>query len=603
MNHYLPSGSFSARPRSFTAAWTFLVLLCTGMVQPLAAQVILYVSQPSSIAGSYTFGPGDAAFGWGYSYDTVQVQAALVRGTSSNAGGDSLACDTTLINASAVAGKICVLYRGSCEFGVKALAAQRAGAVGCIIINHSAGVLNLGAGGAGALVTIPTMLVSNSDGALIRQRMDNGDSVVAFMGDKTGYFLNDIGISNGSVVRPTEYSLPASQALNAGEYLFKLGAAVKNYGQNAQTNVGLNIKIDFTNPAGVTNTVYNQTATLATLASDSTDTLRTPDFDPSTTGPGRYTLLYTLNLPSTTVDQFPADNTVSQGFVMNPNIISKARLDSLGNMMYSGGIRPSDATSGPYDFGIWYYANKGSRLKVDSIRFSFVTNPGTNLFNESILGKVSQWLDLNADGLIDAGEIVDLADGIYTYTDTLGSNSQRSVLVTDIINNTPGVVLDDSSVYLFSAYYAGVSTAVFTNVDPQVNYTLTRDIYEQYISPVFSGTWNPNGFGPDRVPAIAAVTGNPSASVGSLERNPFELRAFPNPVSTVLHVLVRGDKALVGLNYRVSDLSGRVVLQGSADLEGASAPLNLEVGNLNPGIYHLQVHNGRYSKALRFVKN
>lgn len=110
-------GSLRPSPLSLTA---LVMVALWGFLGTASAQVILFVSQPASISGSYNFGPGDAAQGWGYSYDTVQVQAPLVRGTSSNAGGDTLGCDTTLINASAVAGKICVLYRGSCEFGVKA---------------------------------------------------------------------------------------------------------------------------------------------------------------------------------------------------------------------------------------------------------------------------------------------------------------------------------------------------------------------------------------------------------------------------------------------------------------------------------------------------
>jgi hypothetical protein len=581
----------------------FLVFVVTMAGQRALGQVILFVSQPASIAGSYTYGPGDGAQGWGYSYDTIQVQAPLVSGFSSNAGGDSLACDTTLINASAVAGKICVLYRGSCEFGVKALAAQRAGAVGCILINHSAGVLNMGAGGVGANVRIPVMLVSNSDGALIRQSMNNGDSVVVFMGDKTGFFMNDIGIGNGTVIRPTEFGIPGSQALNPGEYIFKLGAAIKNYGQNAQSNVGLNVKIDFTNPAGLTNTVYNQNAIIVALPSDSTDTLRTPDFDPSAYGIGRYNIAYTISLPSGTTDQFPADNVVNQGFAINSKIISKVRLDSLGNMVYAGGVRPSAATSGSYDFGIWYYANKGSRLKVDSIRFSFVTNPGSNLFGESILGKVSEWQDLNSDGLIDAGEIVDLGDGFYTYGDTLGSNSQRSVVITDIINNTPGVVLRDSTIYLFSAYYSGAQTTVFTNVDPNVDYTLTSDIYGQFISPVYSSTWSPNGFGPSRVAAVSAVTSSPSSStsIRSLEQNSLDLRAFPNPVSDRLNVLVRAAYRVSKVHYSIVDLSGRIVVQGNEVLDG-TAPLQIGATGLEPGMYHLQINDGRFSRTLRFIK-
>jgi len=144
-------------------------------------QILLNVTAPSSISGSYNFGP---AIGWGFNYENTQVQAPIVLGTSSNVGGDSLACDTMLINASAVAGKICVLYRGSCEFGVKALAAQRAGAVGCIIINHSAGVMNMAPGGVGSNINIPVMMISDSDGALIRQSIENGDSVIVFMGNR-----------------------------------------------------------------------------------------------------------------------------------------------------------------------------------------------------------------------------------------------------------------------------------------------------------------------------------------------------------------------------------------------------------------------------------
>ncbi|MFM8512797.1 MAG: hypothetical protein ACKOBI_03510, partial [Bacteroidota bacterium] len=66
---------------------TALLVFSVSAISSVAmGQVILFVSQPSSIAGSYNYGPGDAAQGWGYSYDTIQVQAQLVRGFSSNAG-------------------------------------------------------------------------------------------------------------------------------------------------------------------------------------------------------------------------------------------------------------------------------------------------------------------------------------------------------------------------------------------------------------------------------------------------------------------------------------------------------------------------------------
>jgi hypothetical protein len=53
---------------------------------------------------------------------------------------DSLACNAV---TSDVNGKIAVLYRGDCQFGVKAKNAQDAGAIAVIIINNVPGALNL----------------------------------------------------------------------------------------------------------------------------------------------------------------------------------------------------------------------------------------------------------------------------------------------------------------------------------------------------------------------------------------------------------------------------------------------------------------------------
>jgi hypothetical protein len=135
-----------------------------------------------------------------------------------------------------------------------------------------------------------------------------------------------------------------------------------------------------------------------------------------------------------------------------------------------------------------------------------------------------------------------------------------------------------------------------------MDYTLTRSIYQQYISPVLSGTWNPNGFGPNRVPAVSAVTSSATASVREPLNHSLEIRAFPNPVSDRLNLLVRNNGSLGILQYRISDLSGRQVASGTEMPEGASATISLGVAGLEPGIYHLHLSNGKQAKTLRFIK-
>ncbi len=68
------------------------------------------------------------------------------------------------------AGKAAVISRGTCEFGVKALYAQQAGAVFVVIYNSAAGgdaLLNMGAGTVGSQVTIPVIAVGRTNGLAI----------------------------------------------------------------------------------------------------------------------------------------------------------------------------------------------------------------------------------------------------------------------------------------------------------------------------------------------------------------------------------------------------------------------------------------------------
>jgi hypothetical protein len=68
----------------------------------------------------------------------------------------------------AVAGKVAIIDRGVCGFAVKAKNAQNAGAFGVIIANNAAGAAP-GLGGTDPTITIPTISVSQADGAILKQ--------------------------------------------------------------------------------------------------------------------------------------------------------------------------------------------------------------------------------------------------------------------------------------------------------------------------------------------------------------------------------------------------------------------------------------------------
>lgn len=115
------------------------------------------------------------AAGWGSpNFATVSVEADMVIARS--AANDSLLC-TAAINQAQIAGKIAVVYRGTCEFGIKALNAQNAGAVAVIVVNNVADApIEMGPGVNGPNVTIPVFMVTQAVGAQINGAVRSGNA-------------------------------------------------------------------------------------------------------------------------------------------------------------------------------------------------------------------------------------------------------------------------------------------------------------------------------------------------------------------------------------------------------------------------------------------
>jgi hypothetical protein len=85
---------------------------------------------------------------------------------------------------------------------------------------------------------------------------------------------------------------------------------------------------------------------------------------------------------------------------------------------------------------------------------------------------------------------------------------------------------------------------------------------------------------------------DPSLSVG--ENNTNEIFIIPNPVTNLLYI-VSGDKRFT---YRIIDSSGKVIDANEINTENS-----IYVGNLNVGIYFIEVISDNSFKVLKFIKN
>ena len=129
-----------------------------------------------------SFAAAGAAFGGGLPVEGLQ--GSLVRAIdASTAGGPSTndAC-STILNASALAGKIALVDRGTCTFLDKVRNCQAAGAVAVIVANNSGSTLVPMTGSDPALV-IPAVFIGQTDGNRLRLALSTSTVEVALFGE------------------------------------------------------------------------------------------------------------------------------------------------------------------------------------------------------------------------------------------------------------------------------------------------------------------------------------------------------------------------------------------------------------------------------------
>ncbi|WP_291118927.1 T9SS-dependent M36 family metallopeptidase [Flavobacterium sp. UBA6135] len=156
----------------------------------------LTVNSPTAIAGAYAtrdnnFNPGNIPLPTAPNGITSNL-VLYVDGTPDTSDACSVA-----INAQAIAGKICVIRRGTCLFVEKVKNAQNAGAIAVIIVNNVEG--NIVMGGADATITIPAISVTQAVGESIIAQMAQG-TVNATLQNPLDAFINSDGSFDNGII-------------------------------------------------------------------------------------------------------------------------------------------------------------------------------------------------------------------------------------------------------------------------------------------------------------------------------------------------------------------------------------------------------------------
>jgi len=127
----------------------------------------LTIDSPANIAGDYEAGP--ASFGPDLDLTGVGGDFELVDDAS---GNPSEGCNAL---TGFTPGRVAIVDRGSCEFGVKVLNAEQAGAIAAVVVNNQGDeVQSMGGGAVGDQVTIPSVFIGQSDGEAIKAELGGG---------------------------------------------------------------------------------------------------------------------------------------------------------------------------------------------------------------------------------------------------------------------------------------------------------------------------------------------------------------------------------------------------------------------------------------------
>ncbi len=491
---------------------------------------------------------------------------------------DSLCCEP-IANASAIAGKIALLYRGTCDYSLKAKYCQDAGAIAVVIINNIAGApAEMGAGSLGQQVNIPVFQITDADGASLREALEAGTIITMLLGNKNGFYAADLGLAKEGVLMPPSLAHPRLLAAAAGEYGVQLGAWVHNYGTSAMTGVALNASVQ---QGG--SSIFDDTSNPFDLAPGDSLFVTLGDL-PAGAYSGRYTLTYSV--ASVEADEHLPDNSRSVAFEFD-DVYALAPLDATTGIPISTiGIQPA-TPSGEYESCVHFRDAHASRVAITGVDRYVSINAPAILQSELVFTRVYMWLD----------DFTGLSDPNFDIATLVEVHAEKHVLETttnqvqQYFPFSEPVVLEDNVRYLIctSAFNPGI----FFGYNEDVHYGTNEDVYDQPTTPNRNGT---NWF--------VGFTGRPVASLGARmidantigfeEHGVAELAAYPNPGAGLFHVqLDHSGTTLI----TIADATGRVVRTERT----SGDRLTVDLRDHASGVYVLTVESQKGRAVARLV--
>lgn len=506
-------------------------------------------------------------------------------------GNDSIGCDS--IEAGLYAGKIVLIRRGACEFGVKALRAERGGALAVIIINHFANaaetgctLFNMLAGAVGAQVTIPAFFAARDLGNVLDEAVKSGPAQMCLSLPR---FYN--------ATAPYHFATPLSQADSLG------AITVRYVNRSADPEEDVVVKATFVAPDGSSESISVPLGTV----SPALDTFVVfPTYKPKTQA-GKHTAVFTNNKHSEVRDTlrrnfyytpytYATDNLVIDplgvGYTNNQDFIDAGLFIQNGSLYYT------NATVARARYATFGLAN------VDSLYV-----PGDPSANQIIITLYDA--DPDGDGQTNLTSATstfdDLADGIvgqttYTMTGTEGVDSLLSIPIYDYADpNVEGVTLKTNHAYYLSLAYDGNNAG--TGRCPRFSNSLDEYYLGGFFAtPLYSGgtLYNSGWQGAEVIQRLQLDGFNPSVSIKGTQLDPAKMQVTPNPANEQIRVNLTLKEMNASVGLTLMNGQGRLV-RSLTQRNFQQGVISIDARDLPSGVYMLWVRTaegGRMEKIM-----
>ncbi len=580
---------------------TLSAMLMFAGVVGYGQTVILNVMQPSTIAGLYDHTNQGDGSGWGLAnllnpadavLDTLVMMDDGDTNTNNSYGynfpNSNCGCDSVGVMNSSVdfEGKIVLISRGSCQFGLKAYLAQLRGAVGVIIYNAfldsdpSGGLINMAGGVYGMNVTIPVAFVANGTGNTLKAQIDAGTTTIAFLGAKVGAFQNDLAMTSDKVLSPPQMARPQLLSADSNMYKVPLGFWMRNDGSANQTSAYASAEVTYNGSS-----VYSNTTNTFGLNSGDSSWISFPPFAQTAYPNGEYTFTYTIGISGGT-DDFPADNEISYTVRVNDDVYSYARVDADFQPLDNNSVRPSS-------FSYWapavhFYHSDASEMTLDGVKFAAYMTNGDSITGRTVDIAVYEWDDFFF-GLNDPGiSTSTLSNNPILLESYMFLDEYQDTAVTHMFA-TP-IEMDNYQRYVVAVVSANTDMYINFSRDPSYGFNDQQSTAQPVDLLMIDGTWYENGWD-GYVPTIQLIMGPNNISVDELA---VDIQPFPVPAAHILNIPMPNVDAASSL--MVYDMAGNLVLSQD-EIQKDGNVLKVDVSTLPAATYvfNLMMQDGKSS--------